>query len=105
MNDEPTQSEVHEDDDQPATKGFFRTELKSVETNLRTEIEGVDRRLINVEQDVRELKDDMKETKQDVRGLKDTVGRVLAIVKSIDENTRGIPAKVEQLTKAVFPHR
>ena len=94
MNDEPTTAPIAEDDKDPATKG----DLRKVESNLRTEIEGVDQRLMNVEQDVGELK-------QDVHGLKSSVASVLEIVKTIDENTRGIPAQVKRLNERVFPHR
>ena len=38
MTSEPTHDEVHEDDNDTATKGFVRSELRSVETNLRTEL-------------------------------------------------------------------
>ena len=76
----------------------MRSQLRSVESNLRVEIEGMDRRLMRVEDDVKDLKKEVKSTR-------DTTNRVLDIVQSIDKNTRGLPAKVERLHRAVFPHR
>ena len=90
MNNEPAHTEIAEDDNEAATKGFVRSQLRSVESNLRVEIEGVDRRLMRVEDDVKDLKKEVKSTR-------DATNRVLDIVQSIDKNTRGLPAKVERL--------
>ena len=60
---------------------------------------------MRVEDDVTELKDNVKDLKKELKSTRDTTNQVLDIVQSIDKNTRGLPAKVERLHRAVFPHR
>jgi archaellum component FlaC len=101
MNNEPAHAEIAEDDNEPATKG----DLREVETSVRTEIEDVNQRLLTVEDRLGHVEDRLGHVENRLGRVEVTTKRVLDIVQSIDKNTRGLPAKVERLHKAVFPHR
>ncbi|HLD09434.1 MAG TPA: hypothetical protein VJB68_05255 [Methylophilaceae bacterium] len=77
----------------PATKSdldHLSTELRGEIRDLRTEIEGVDQRVINVE---------------NTMATKDQVANVLEIVKSIDEQLKEHkthPDRIKRLERSVF---
>ena len=102
---EPHHAEIHEDDGQAATKGDVRKSQQELAGMMANSFNNV-----ATKDDLAAMEQRLEEkftTKDDLKPLatKDDFKRVLEIVKTIDVNTRGIPAKVERLTKAVFPHR
>ena len=77
MTEEPTTEPINADDNEPATKKQFR--------ELKTEVDGVDQRLIRVED---------KLTK-----VEENTGRILEIVTSIDKHFKehkDLPRKVTE---------
>ena len=92
MSDEPTTTPINDDDNKPATKG-----------DVRKAVEGLAEVNSQALNDVA-TKNELAAVANDVKENKATMKRVLEIVSSIDENTRGIPAKVDRLHEKVFPH-
>ena len=108
MSDEPTHTEVHDEDNLPATKGDVRNSQEELARMMASSFTTV------------ATKDDLRAfaTKDDLTAMerrleqkfatKDQVANVLNIVNSINEQLKewkAIPAKVERLHRAVFPHR
>jgi hypothetical protein len=88
-------------DQQPATKSdldHLGTELRGEISDLRTEVEGVDQRLIVVEKKVDSLEKGQRKLQRGVDGI-------LKIVTSIEEQLqehKALPAKVSRLERSVF---
>ncbi len=101
MTKEPTHADIPEDDNEPATKGDVRKSQEELAGMMATSFQGVT-------DDITGLKQDVTGLKKDVASLKSGQAAILNVVNSIDEQLKewkGIPAKVERLHKAVFPHR
>ncbi len=102
MIDEPTTTPINEGDNDPATKRQMR--------EVKLDVEGIDRRLIRVEQDVGTIKQDVKTLKGDVKTLqvdmtdvKEGQSRIETKIDTILDNTAGLPDRVTKLEqKATF---
>jgi hypothetical protein len=106
---EPTHEEIAEDGDAPVTKA----DLRKVENNLRTEIEGVDQRLIGVEGRLAGVQGRLNHIEARLDGVenrldrveatmatKDQVANVLDVVQSIDQRLKewgDVPGRLDQL--------
>jgi len=75
----------------PATKGDMEL--------LRTEVEGVDQRVIGLEQDMAEMKADMAEMKGEMVVMKGSLASVDEKLDKVIDIVAGLPERVEKLER------
>ena len=110
MNDEPTTSPISEDDDQPATKGDVRKSQEELAGMMAKSFHHAATKngLHALDQRMDAFEGRMDKFDRRLERFESSQAATLRVVQSIDQQLKEwkrIPAKVERLHRAVFPHR